>query len=291
MTSNLMTTAAGAVEIETYGSGTPILIIHGSPGGIDAARAMSRFLTESKFRTICVSRPGYLQTPLDPKDHSIDHEADLLAAALDTVGVGQAGVLAWSGGGPAAYRFAVRHPDRVSAMVVIAAVSSQWVAPKANFAEWLIRDTSIGGRLVASLSKRAPERILHEALESEGSVRGEELRIRVQQVMANDEQRQLVLEIARTANTAGKRRAGWRNDLANFASIKSLDLHLVRCPVLLVHGDADTDADPQYSRSAYSELPNSVLVMMKHGTHLSFYAHPEASAVQEQARKWFSDHV
>lgn len=286
MTAKIITTAAGTVEVETHGHGTPVIVIHGSPGGIDAARAMSRFLTEDNFKVICVSRPGYLGTPLDPVDPSIDRESDLLAAVLDEIGVKCAGVLAWSGGGAAAYRFAVRHPNRVSAIVAIAAVSSRWIAPKPTLAQWFLLGTPVGERLIAFMSKRAPAHLVEGVLSGEGSVRGDELRILTQQVLADPKQLQLVLEIALTVNTGGKRRAGWQNDVTNFARIDSLDLGRVQCPVLLVHGDADTDASIEYSRSAHAELPNSTLIVMDQGTHLSFYAHPEASDVQEKARRW-----
>lgn len=121
-------------------------------------------------------------------------------------------------------------------------------------------------------------------------MRGEELSALTQQVMADPEQRRLVLDVVTTVNTAGTRRAGWRNDVANFAAIDSLDLGRVQCPVLLVHGDADTDVSVEYSHSAHAELPNSTLVVMERGTHLAFNAHPDAPAVQEQARRWFADH-
>lgn len=286
MTAKIITTTAGAIEVETHGHGTPVLVLHGSPSGIDGARAMSRFLPPDKFQIICVSRPGYLGTPLDTIDPSIDHEADLLAALLDEIGVKQAGVLAWSGGGPAAYRLAVRHPDRVSSIVAIAAASGRWIAPKTTPAQWFVFGTPVGERLVSFLSKKAPAHVVEEALAGEGSVRGEELRILTQRVLAEPEQRQLILETALTVNTSGKRRAGWRNDVANFGRIDSLELGRVQCPVLLVHGDADTDASIEYSRSAHAELPKSTLIEMKQGTHLAFYAHPEASDVQEQARQW-----
>jgi pimeloyl-ACP methyl ester carboxylesterase len=285
----VITTAAGAAEVEVHGSGMPVLVIHGSPGGIDAARAMSRFLPDDEFLTICLSRPGYLGTPLDPADPSIDRESDLLAAVLDAFGVKRAGVLAWSGGGPSAYRLAVRRPQQVSAMVAIAALSSRWVAPEPTIAQRFLFGTAAGGQLVAFLSRRAPEQAVQGALEGEGSVRGQELRTLTKQVMADPDQRQLVLEMAVTVNIAGQRKAGWRNDVANFARIDSLGLDRVQCPVLLVHGDADTDAPIDHSRFAHAELPDSKLVVMERGTHLSFYADPQAPDVQEQARKWLSD--
>ncbi len=287
----VITTSAGNVEVDTHGSGTPVVVVHGSPGGVDAARAMSRFLTEDDFETICVSRPGYLRTPLGSTEPSIDHEADLLAAVLDAVEVERAGVLAWSGGGPAAYRLAVRHPDRVSAVVAIAAVSSRWVAPKPAAAERFLFGTATGNRLIAFLARRAPRQVVWAALAGEGSIRGEQLRTLTRQAMADPPQRRLILDIATTVNKAGERRAGWQNDVANFAHIDSLDLDRVRCPVLLVHGDADTDAPITDSRFAHAELADSRLVVMESGTHLAFYAHPDAPNVQEQARRWLFDHV
>ena len=58
----------------------------------------------------------------------------------------------------------------------------------------------------------------------------------------------------------------------------------MRGPVLLFHGDADTDATIGFSYSAHHALPESRLVVMERGTHLAFYAHPDAADAQEEAR-------
>jgi pimeloyl-ACP methyl ester carboxylesterase len=159
-----ITTTAGPAEVEVRGSGMPVLVLHGSPGGIDQARAMSQFLTENGFKAVCVSRPGYLGTPLNPAGPSIDHEADLLAAVLDAIGVERAGVLAYSGGGPPAYRLAVRHPGRVSAMVAISAVSSRYVAPRPTAADRFMFGTRAGQWLIGFLARRAPGQLIESAL-------------------------------------------------------------------------------------------------------------------------------
>ncbi|KAE9374086.1 alpha/beta hydrolase fold protein [Stipitochalara longipes BDJ] len=284
-------TTAGPVEVEVPGSGTPILILHGSPGGIDAARSMSHFLDKDRFKIICLSRPGHLNTPLSPVNRSIAAEADLLAALLDALRIPRAGVLAWSGGGAAAYQLAARHPHRVSAIVAIAAVSSAWIAPKAHITERIIFGTKLGDRIIKFMSSHSPKHLIEAALEGEGSLRDDELRVLAEQVMADPAQRQLVLEMALTVNVAGGRKEGWQNDVENFASIKSLGLEQIQCPVLLIHGDADSDAPLSYSESAHARLPLSALIVMPRGTHLSFYAHPQALDVQDKAKKWFLDHA
>lgn len=284
-------TAAGLVEAEVSGSGIPILILHGSPGGIDAARSMSRFLDKNRFKIICLSRPGYLNTPLSPVHRSIDAEADLVVALLDALQIPRAGVLAWSGGGPVAYQLASRYPHRVSALVAIAAVSSAWIAPKTHIIERIMFGTKLGDRIIKFMSSHSPEHVIEAALQGEGSLRGDELHVLAEQVMADAAQRQLVLEMALTVNVGGRRKEGWQNDVENFASIKSLGLEQIQCPVLLIHGDADTDALLSYSESAHARLPLSSLMVMPRGTHLSFYAHPQARDVQDKAKKWFLDHA
>jgi pimeloyl-ACP methyl ester carboxylesterase len=266
-------------------------VVHGSPGGVDGATMMAAFLPPDQFRVIACSRPGYLGTPLDRADTSIDHEADLLAAVLDTLAVGRAGVLAWSGGGPSAYRLAVRHPELVTSLVQIAAVSGRWMAPTPSRSDRFLFGTRAGQAAVRCLARCAPAQIVDGALAGEGSVRGVELKALASSVLADRDQRTAVLAAARTMSWAGRRRPGWENDVANFGAIDSLELQRVRCPVLLVHGDADTDATPRFSLDAHRELPHSTLVIMPHGTHLAFYAHPQAPQVQEQARRWLHDHT
>ena len=284
-------TTAGLVEAEVSGSGLPILIIHGSPGGIDAARSMSRFLDKDRFRCICFSRPGYLNTPLSPVHRSIDAEADLIVALLDALQIPRAGVLAWSGGGPVAYQLASRHPQRVCSLVADAAVTSAWIAPNTPIIERIMFGTKLGDQIIKFLCSHSPERVIEGALEGEGSLRGAELHALAEQVKADPAHRQLVLEMALTVNVGGSRKEGWRNDVANFATIKSLGLEQIQCPVLLIHGDADTDAPLSYSESAHARLPLSSFIVMPNGTHLSFYAHPQACEVQDKAKKWFSDHA
>src|SRR4051794_13851269 len=136
-------TALGPVEVARRGSGPPVLFVHGTPGGFDSSLAMGRFLDEAGVEVIAPSRPGYLATPLEGRA-SIDEQADLHAALLDALGHEQAGVIAWSGGGPSAYRLAVRHPEKVSSLVAFAAVSGQLDAPKEGLEERLMLKTGFG---------------------------------------------------------------------------------------------------------------------------------------------------
>ncbi|KAH0365347.1 alpha/beta hydrolase fold protein, partial [Aureobasidium melanogenum] len=282
-------TAAGPIEATVLGSGISILVMHGSPGGLDSAIAMSRFLLdqEGEFQTICFSRMGYLNTPLSRDDSSINAEADLIAALLDTLNISRAGVLAWSGGGPVAYQLAARHPTRVSCVVAIATVSSTYIPPKPSMIDRVLFGTRFGEHVINYLASHAPDHIVAQALEQEGSLEGDELQTQIKHVLADSSQRQLVLDTAVTMNIGNERKAGWDNDMANFAAIDRLDLEQIECPVLLVHGDADTDAPFHYSQDAHERLRDSEFLTIPRGTHLGFYAHPQARDMQARAKDWF----
>ncbi|MBF4609518.1 alpha/beta fold hydrolase [Curtobacterium sp. VKM Ac-1393] len=280
------------VEVGTRGSdtGTPVLVLHGTPGGIDVAELMSAFLPSEQFRVVTVSRPGYLGTPLDPDRSSIDDEADLLAGVLDDLGIDRAGLLAWSGGAPAAYRFAVQHPERTTALAVASGVSGRWVPGPAGPAERLVTGTAFGARLAAAAARIAPAAAARAAVAGVSALRGGALRQHVAGVLDDPERRAFLLGVARTGNASGPRRAGWDNDVRQLAAIESLDLGAVRAPTLLVHGDADSEVVHDDSTRAADAIPDAEFVTLPGGTHFALWDHRDASAVQEQVRAHLQQH-
>ncbi len=274
------------VEVGIRGSdtGVPVLVLHGSPGGIDVAELMAAFLPSEDFRVVTVSRPGYLGTRLDAERRTIDDEADQLAGVLDDLGIDRVGVLAWSGGAPAAYRLAVRHPDRISALAVASGVSGRWVPGPAGPAARIVTDTAFGAGLAAAAARIAPAAAARAAVAGVSTLRGGALRDHVAGVLADPVRRAFLLGLARTGNASGPRRAGWDNDVRQLAAVESLDLGAVRAPTLLVHGDADTEVRPDDSTRAAAEIPGAELVTLPGGTHFALWDHRDAAAVQAQVR-------
>src|SRR5262245_53758090 len=124
--STIVDTSLGKVEYIDQGHGPTVLFVHGSPGGCDQGAVMTEFLVERGFRTISISRPGYLGTPLSDRVAKPDQQADLEVALMDSLRIDTFGVMCWSGGGPSSYRLAAKHPDRVSALVTLAAASKNY---------------------------------------------------------------------------------------------------------------------------------------------------------------------
>jgi pimeloyl-ACP methyl ester carboxylesterase len=272
-------TSMGPVEYAVVGTGAPVVVVHGSPGGIDAAALMAGFLPRDRIAAILLSRPGYLGTELGDRA-TIDQQADLLAALLDHLGIDRAGVFSWSGGGPSGYRLAVRHPDRVAALVAFAAVSQDYHVPKTDVATRLMFTTGAGRWLLRLLAAHQPKQYISGALAGEGDLTKEQLAQRVEEVFADPVKRDFVLALGPTAAQDKTRRPGYDNDLAQFAAITSLDLEKITAPTLVVQGTADSDLPPAQSTFAAGAIPGAELLTLDTGTHLALYTHPDAAAAQ-----------
>ena len=114
----LLQTRCGPIEYQEAGAGVPLLAVHGSGGGHDQGMAFASGLAGQGIRVIAMSRFGYLRTPM-PADASAAAQADAHVCLLDALGIRRAAVMGGSAGAPSALQMALRHPDRVSALVLL----------------------------------------------------------------------------------------------------------------------------------------------------------------------------
>jgi 2-hydroxy-6-oxonona-2,4-dienedioate hydrolase len=112
-------TRCGPIEYQEAGTGVPLLAVHGSGGGYDQGMAFAAPLAKRGIRVIAMSRFGYLRTPM-PVNGSAAKQADAHICLMDALGIDQAAVLGGSAGAPSALQMAIRHPDRVSALILVA---------------------------------------------------------------------------------------------------------------------------------------------------------------------------
>ncbi len=114
----MVETGFGPVAYASAGTGAPVLVIHGAGGGHDQGRLLARAFLPDGHRWIAPSRFGYPGSAL-PADPSTAAQADAFAEALDRLGIDRVAVLAMSGGVPPALQFALRHPGRTQALVLL----------------------------------------------------------------------------------------------------------------------------------------------------------------------------
>src|ERR1700760_930389 len=97
---------------EVYGTGKPLLLIHGNGGSISAFSQTIPYFSK-KYQVIAVDSRAHGKT-VDAKDSlSFEMMADDFAALLDKMHIDSAYVIGWSDGGINAILLAMRHPDKV----------------------------------------------------------------------------------------------------------------------------------------------------------------------------------
>ena len=108
-----------ALYYEVYGTGEPLLLVHGNGGSIASLAAQIEYF-----------RQRYTVIAMDSRDHgrsgdsadplTYEKMTDDLAALLDHLEVGPVDVLGWSDGGIEALMLGMRYPDKVNRLVAMA---------------------------------------------------------------------------------------------------------------------------------------------------------------------------
>jgi pimeloyl-ACP methyl ester carboxylesterase len=102
--------------VQTWGSGAPILLLHGHTLDHRIWSPVAEALAGS-YRVICPDLPGHGRSGLAPDGAAY---ADDLARLLDDLGLDRVAVCGLSLGGAVAISLALHHPDRCQALIPVA---------------------------------------------------------------------------------------------------------------------------------------------------------------------------
>ena len=111
-TSQIITTPFGKIEYASQGTGSPILVIHGGPGGFDQGMEMTSFAADLGYQLIVPSRFGYLHSEM-PISATNALQADAYAALIQKLGLHKVNVLAISAGTWSTLEFAASYPSTI----------------------------------------------------------------------------------------------------------------------------------------------------------------------------------
>ena len=248
----IMATARGPIELEITGEGPAVLVLHGGLGGFDQGSWIAHALDLRAHRVIAVSRPDYLGTPAVA---SLDAEADLYVAALDALGIERVAVVGVSAGGVSTLHLASRHPQRVTRVVMVSAVSGPAAGPGLGVAWFVLRAS-------ADVNKS----LLAAALDPA--------------------KRQLVAGLFRTFASPERRVRGGLRDLRLSGSFPPPTG--ITVAALVVHGTADDAVPFAHAERTVRGCTNATLAPIDGGRHLALVTHAE---VGERVREFLTPDV
>lgn len=157
-----ITTPLGLLEYAMAGSGSPLLMIHGTGGGFDQGLSFASAIKQRGFRIIAPSRFGYLRSDF-PDDPSAANQADGFVTLLDHLGINRLPVIGGSAGALSATAFALRYPDRCSALILLvpaANVDGTDPVEMSAFQSKAVRVLLNSDFIYWSALKTAPERLI-----------------------------------------------------------------------------------------------------------------------------------
>lgn len=108
------------VYFETYGNGTPMLLIHGNGDDIAAMGYQIKFFSE-KHRVIAADSRGHGRSEMGPGRLTYEQMAEDANALLEQLGLEHVDVLGWSDGGIIGLLLAINHPDKVAKLAIMGA--------------------------------------------------------------------------------------------------------------------------------------------------------------------------
>ena len=105
---------------ETYGSGPPVLVLHGGSGALEDMRNQILALAPTRF-VIAVDLRGHGRSTDSDTPLSYVLMADDVLKLLDQLQIRRTDIVGWSDGGIIALDLAMHHPERVRRIVTIGA--------------------------------------------------------------------------------------------------------------------------------------------------------------------------
>ncbi|MGW8315337.1 MAG: alpha/beta fold hydrolase [Bacteroidales bacterium] len=121
---NYIQTDDAKIYYEVYGSGDPLLLIHGSLYGyIDEFAGILPELTE-QFKVIAVALRGHGKSEIGNRDYSYDLFADDMMKIMDSEQIDTFSILGFSAGAITALKISAEYPERVKKVVSIAGALS-----------------------------------------------------------------------------------------------------------------------------------------------------------------------
>ena len=269
--SQITQTRYGNMEYAEQGRGPPLLMIHGTGGGFDQGLSFSQSVIGNGIRVIAPSRFGYLRSSW-PADPSSERQADAFVDLLDGLRLKKVAVAGGSAGALSAVQFALRHPERTTALVLIvpaANVEGHDPNEMTPAQEWLVRRLVTSDFLYWAARRTMPKRMIGFLLATDPALLSE----------VSPAERRRAFAILDQILPISRRWRGMLNDAKLAGHPAEVDFSRLRVPLLLVSADDDRFGTAPTSRAIARRVPGSRLIIYPTGGHI-FLGHQRDSGAE-----------
>lgn len=243
---------------ESAGFGLPVVFLHAGVVDRRSWAGQIQALAEAGYHVVSYDRRGFGET--DSGDVPFNHVVDL-EAVLDRLGLNAAVLVGNSLGGGIALDFAVEHPDRVVALVLVGTAVSGLAAEEAPEEIEALEDTleyALSRGNLEQANRIEAHMWLDGPLQADGRVEGPE--------------RELFLEMNRRRR---EKSADLRQEEPD-TDIAAIDhLHALRMPVLLLAGEYDYPDVLEVHDQLADEIEEAFALTIEETAHLPMLERPD----------------
>jgi 2-hydroxy-6-oxonona-2,4-dienedioate hydrolase len=256
--SQTIQTSFGTLEYAVMGEGEPMLVVHGAEGGFDQGIDMTGAMAGRGYRLIAPSRFGYLRSTM-PNNPTTAMQADAYVQLLDHLAIDKVVVVGISAGAWSSMQFAIRHPDRCRALVLLVP------------ANYLPAGTAIHGGAVASAmvhSNFVAWALLKLMPIMPGGMTGMMLGTDSAVVRGADpSERARVQQVLDDLQPVSQRIAGMQFDIKTAATHEPYSIGQISCPVLTISAEDDRFGTASRAKYIAANVPDGRVILFPTGGH------------------------
>ncbi|HWK83833.1 MAG TPA: alpha/beta hydrolase [Caldimonas sp.] len=228
------------IYVETFGSGAPLVFLHGGLLYFDNSFAKQKDYFATKRKVIGIDRPGHGHSPDNGRPFTYQAMADDMAAVIEQLGIGPVDVVGHSDGGNVGLILAHDHPQLVRRLVISGANLTPGLPPDElqRRSQWSQQQLA---EKVRQFEEKLPPnfRLDYQAVAPDGAGQWEKLLLKSYPLWLTP----VVIEVA---------------------ALKS-----IQTPVLVIAGDKDFTSIEE-TVTLYRSLPKGQLLIVPGTGHMTF---------------------
>ena len=243
--------------------GPTLVLIHGSNASLHTWALWVAELTD-QFRIVSMDLQGHgLTGPAPDEDYTPDAMARLVDEVVTRLGIYRFALAGSSMGGRASWHYALDHPDRLTALILVGSGGyPQDMSDNGGALVFRILSTEWGRTLLMNLD---PTMLTRDGLESAF----------VDDSLVTDD---VVDRYVTLALREGSRDATAVRFAAPYTFDRVASIPEITTPTLILQGDGDALVPEEHGRQFDADIPNSTLIIYKNVGHIPMEENPAQSA-------------